>query len=736
MPTVNDLRTDTQGQLNTISQNGSNRVAKFKAKSYFFLEDGVFTQAQSQAFGVVSADEFQTTAQVSVTSAKKVIAVCTGQIFVQPQSGLGADANKVNVILKPYKQPVNGLAIKYFIYRGLPKSDFFDSSGKVLATGSELITQMRNEFTSFYASTTPLPDFPASFIGFPDASSTQQETDKIEYFFDKVSQSFVNETGPGIDPKFAFEMPMITAGMHIATIPAGGSIGLDILLNSGDHYTEDSPGVFKLNLKVARAAKNVIGVSTISDLYQKRAYREACTLFLDPAAYYGSHANGGTINRFAQNTAIETPDDVAALISNFFTRRNIYLYIQSNRQRSYNFYNNQRISSSNANDIKSGVDENSLGESSFETNNWPVHVFSTTPLSNGDVQTLTLQLTTDRAYNSSLFVTFGNVISEHQNGFVDSTALLMTQLTSSDVLYFTKPVKLAFPVSNGQNIASFSQLNYKGKDIRLARPVADDGDPNTPLPAPELYPIKPIDDVFYLIRETPLLSESRRNRAHSYLPTLFGRYKDGNTSNLVTYLHRTRSTVVLGNNQQLNMVTYLSLAESAQNGQSGIAAKQSSNTEATGYETGIALHTTVPNLPANEFVQRSVFLDSGRTITNIRLQTTDGTKPVTLALGISESENDIIKNISLGTRNPRFYFDPAEPTVLDNIGDRPAKYRLGVLVDKQDFTQDTIFPNATETVTVYSSDGQLFYSELYSRHIDSSSESPDFNLINTELINF
>src|SRR5690606_18651434 len=109
---MSSLLNDTIIQDSTNSNQGVNVTPKLDAKSYFFLEDNVYTQTSNQTFGVIDEDQFRTTALLTVSN-KKVISICSGQVFLQPQAD---STDKVNLILKPYVQPVNGLSIKYFIY--------------------------------------------------------------------------------------------------------------------------------------------------------------------------------------------------------------------------------------------------------------------------------------------------------------------------------------------------------------------------------------------------------------------------------------------------------------------------------------------------------------------------------------------------------------------------------------------------------------------------------------------
>ena len=121
------------------------------AQSHFFIEPGGFTQSETQAFGPVSSTKFNLTSRFSLISPQKAYSICKGVVLVQPQEDL--NNGKVNLILRPYKQPFPGLNIKYFIYRGLRKSDFFIKDGeyKVIAESgqtSDFITKINKDFNA------------------------------------------------------------------------------------------------------------------------------------------------------------------------------------------------------------------------------------------------------------------------------------------------------------------------------------------------------------------------------------------------------------------------------------------------------------------------------------------------------------------------------------------------------------------------------------------------------------
>ncbi len=718
-----EIINNTQAQENTTSNQGTNKMPKLDAKSFFFSEDEVFVQLANQAFGVVSEDVFRTTSLLTVNS-KKIISICSGQVFLQPSNETG----KVNLILKPYRQPVNGLSVKYFIYRGLPKDQFLDGSNQVLATGSGLITHIRTEFNSFYsqdASLSPAPVFLGKYIGYPDPSAPPDEVqhpeDLIDSYFYKISQTFTDETGTTVpSAKHSFELPMIPAGTHLATVT--GVIGLEVVLNYGDYYIENDPNPFKLDLAFARLQSSVIDVSGITDAYQKKLMREAITQFIDPAAYYGLHANGGKISKFNVTQPLSSAADIAALIGNFTTKNNVYIYIQSNRQKSYNFYGKYKISDNNNNNIKIGISEAGLAENTFETSKWPVTVFNTAPATGSTQATIAYQFTTDRNPKTALYGVIANILSENDENFVDAQRLIKE--ASGPILpltYFTTTVQLVSPIANNANIASFVRLLYVGKEIVLSRPDIDDGDPNTPTPALNFNPAYR-DDIFDLVHAVSFLKANNIFHVHSYVPKLQDQADlDPNRGYVLGFTQRTENTIALSETENLTLFTYLSIAESEQSKHTS-GQNVSSNKEASGYavQNVTSVHT-LPNLPTNEYIELKVITDVDQTVTTVKLVTKDGSLPTSMMLGITNTENDVLKALS-SAPNQKLYFEPfsyTENVIKSAEGVLYQRFRLGLIVDKADFGQEMKMPADADKIIVYSTDGLLFYSKKYSDYIES-----------------
>lgn len=721
---MSELLSTTQTQQSINSNQGTNKVPKLDAESFFFLEDEDFAQQTvNQSFGVINDDEFRTTSIVTVTS-KKVISICKGQIFIQPMTG---DATKVNLILKPYIQPINGISIKYFIYRGLSKSNFIDSSGNVTTGSNGLISHIQNEFTSFYSNHPPMPTFLAKYIGYPDTTTTQQETDLIDSYFYKISQSYDGDEENLVDPDKNFEFPIIPAGTHLAT--ETGSIGLDIVLNYGDYYIANDQNPFKFDLAFARAASNVIDVSGITDAYQKKLVRETITQFLDPAAYYGLHANdGGKIFRFGQTQPIVTPQDVATLIDKFATKNTIYIYVQSNRQRSYNFYNKYVVSETNANNLKIGLSEATLAETTFETNSWPVKVFSTAPIANSTKQTIAVQFTTDKNPNVSLYGDIANIGSINQENFLEAKDLIPISVApapgtpAAETLY-TTTVLLHSPIANNHNISSFIQLLYVGRNIILSKPGIDDGDPNTPPPDDILFTTKYMDDVFDLIDATSFLQADKIYHVHSYKPLLYNQEEiDKNRKRVIAFTQRTQNTIAVSDTENLTLFTYLAIVENEQSSHSNFSSTSSSDKTATGYsQQNLSEFHTLPNLPGNEYVEVKPFTDTGETVNGIVLKTVDGSLSTSLVLGITENEQqkllDLISANSL--KNPKIYFRnllESEDESFVSVEDEKYKvYLLEIIAENN--LGELLNYYLNEDIKVYSIDGLVYVSMVYSKNI-------------------
>jgi len=446
------------------------------AQSHFFIESGGLTQSQEQAFGPVSSTQFNLTSSFSLDAAKKAYSICKGVVLIQPQTG---NPNKVNLILRPYKQPFPGLNIKYFIYRGLKKSDFFTGDTDPLViknegTYSDFIDKINTDFKAFHegrkvkngetVTEIPVPPFKASYIGFD--FTTPDSTLLSDVFF-KESE-FEDKNGT-VEEKDPYELPMIDIGKSLGDFDQG-ECGIDVVLNYGDYKNNLTTDEFVFDLGYARKTVAKIIANGATD-YKKKLQREQSTQFIDIAAFYGAFSNEGKIEitTSSGDTVSKTGTTIYSdLLSNFFNKNKVYLYIQSNRHRSYNFYNNYKLSETNDNDIKIGTSAN-LIETKYGNLNWPVLIFENNQTNSNDNNDISIRLTTSSRYEEiTLYVSTGLINTKSERNFVVKENLLDSESNNVES-NFTKTI--SFKVTNisesGQkkNISSLIRLVYVGKEL-------------------------------------------------------------------------------------------------------------------------------------------------------------------------------------------------------------------------------------------------------------------------------
>lgn len=446
------------------------------AQSHFFVESGGLTQSKEQAFGPVSSTQFNLTSKFNLDTAKKAYSICKGVVLIQPQTD---NPNKVNLILRPYKQPFPGLNIKYFIYRGLRKSDFFTNDSEPLVIKNEgeysdFIDKINKDFKAFHegrkvkngetVTEIPVPPFTAAYIGY---DLTAPDSTLLSNLFFKESE-FEDKNGT-LKEKDPFELPMIDMGKSLGNF-AEGECGIDVVLNYGDYKNNLTNGEFVFDLGYARKADAKIIADGSTD-YKKKLQREQSTQFVDVTAFFGAFSNEGKIEITTSlgETISKTGTTIYSdLLSNFFNKNKVYLYIQSNRHRSYNFYNNYKLSETNDNNIKIGTSDN-LIETKYGNLNWPVLIFENNQTNSNDHNVISIELTTSLVYEEiALYVSTGLISTKSERNFVIKENLLDPQSNNVDS-DFTKTVsfKITNILEDGQkkNISSLIRLVYIGKEI-------------------------------------------------------------------------------------------------------------------------------------------------------------------------------------------------------------------------------------------------------------------------------
>lgn len=724
------------GKFPTISDNdGLNIRPGFFPESFFFLEaNKSFAQSSAEKFGITGSPGnslFRTTSKISGYTGK-IFTICQGQILLQPN----VDNSKINLILKPFNQPIKGLAIKYFIYRGLSKNDFFDSNEIIntanTGSSSEFVNYIRKEFKELYETLNiPEPSFTAQYLGYPSTipGEEQNPEDLIDDYFFKISQA-VNDNGNVTEPaKKAYELPMIPRGVHLGNI--SGQIGIDVVLNEGDYSIENDPNPFRLNLAYARLAEHILDPNSGGTAFKNKLIKESSTQFIDIAAFYGLHTHGKGklhVSENGQNSVLQTNDDIYNMIRNFYTAKTTYLYIQGSRQRSYNFYGNYNLENS-SNNIKIGTTVNNLSEEEFEAD-WPLRELSNNP-------SLVIQLTTDNNDAAALYVKQGilNTTTSNEDYFVRGTNLLQTVDENNTVdINFTKPLTFDFTKTTGNNsISSFIQIIYEGKALKIINVIP-------PLDPPETLYLKDIDDVFGLINVTPHIqpknsTELRYVTDQNLLLINFENATKGKDIATVT-TKRVEDLILKDDGTSLKRITYETLLNNIRQSvgsffESRTAYQDNSNNGTVTYDNK-RNNFYQPEKPY--YLNTETFTDiDGYTITGLSLHTIDDGLPSKKVLGIIDTENTVFSNIinQNALNNPKFYFkDILQDDSTDYISSEGFKYKrynLCIMGESQEGELTIICP--TDKMSVSTMDNLVYVSDEYAKYTPlNSSKEIIFNL--------
>lgn len=697
--------TTSPNTLATTSDNGRNLRAELKPESYFFIEkkDNAFSQDPTGKFGITGTGEtskFRTTSKISYSG--KVFTICQGQIFVQPNAG---SADKVNVILKPFSQPIKGLAIKYIIYRGLNKSDFFTPDGKVVAKNDNNTGFVKEIWIDFEKFNPGVTVFPQEYIGYPAAQpqSGQEQSlnDLIDDYFFKMTKATETET-----QKFAFELPLIKGGTYLGN--ANETLGIDIVLNEGDFTIDNDPNPFKLDLKFARSLDHILDPAGTSN-FKKKLIRESATWFIDIAAFYGLHIQGKGKVKIQQTSVLENRDEIYNVIKNFATINTVYLYIQSNRQRSYNFYGNYQVSATITNNIKIGTTTDNMLEKKFGTEGWPVEEIV-------NRSSLKCSLFTDNNTSAGMYVKMGFLDSstENEDYFLRNKNLLKDDNTD----IYTKDFGFTFSqTTDNKSISSFVQLIYEGAQL----PVQE---VNTEMQETTIRYMKDIDDVFGLIDAEPKMKAKSNTELHyvidQNLLLINFENKTGGQDIATVTTKRSEDLIIKEDNETEKRFTYETLLNNIRQNMGSFFESCSAYSDNSNSGT-LSFSKEQNNFYRPEkpyYLQTEIFTGGdSNAITGSSLHLEDGTLPSKKILGITEDENNSISSIALN--NPKFFFknelEDEKDYYTSSEGTQYRKYSLCVIGEDQNGGLKFFEP--TDKVFVTTIDNCVYASEEYAKWV-------------------
>jgi hypothetical protein len=698
------------------------------AFAHFFTPLNTLTQLPGQEFGPASPEVFRITSSFNANGAK-AFSICKGVVLVVKQV---ESTTKVNLVLKPFKQPFPGLNIKYFIYRGLNKSDFFEGANITSDENpSGFITQIKSEYQSFKEAIEdkihPVPDIPPltpKSIGYDEAFTG---TIPLADFFYKESD-YVS-AGDSFDETDAFELPMIAAGKSLGTFLDTNS-GIDVVLHYGDYKHNFDNGEFNFSLGYASLAEATISLTGLTDT-EKRLKREQSTQFIDIAAFYGLFAAtsakvevmNGEDGEYRTSNAIYTD-----VLTPFRTKNRWYIYIQGDRTRSYNFYGNYKIADNDNHPMKAGTIADSLLGIDYGTHGWPLLIDDQTTTGSAGENSYYIQLATDNNPNTALFGKLGKITNSKQNNFSDAEDLRLPLDSNGNPKLLTKAIQLSTMAvaegSNMKNIAALSIILYQGMTYTyiVGQELNEDNEPENIVATPNFF-----DDVFDLINSEPLLKVgedttfSKMTSEKSKLVNHYYNNKQYGISVVQTVTINDSIETGLEEAPTVARVTYSSEVSATLQNPATVGSAVNAPIKTTASVNSTLNGTKTFTVSDSYYYNLRMFTDNSSTITGVEIKATDGSIPGIIILGITKEENDQIKLLITNTiKNPRLllfelFQEDKELTSIENV--KYQKYKLALVYEDISSTimLKTIFP--AQDIIIYSLDRNYHFTSKYSEHM-------------------
>lgn len=424
---------------------------------HFFIDtEGLPEQtAADMRFGPSDANattRFNLTTQFALTADRKAFACEAGMMVVQKNAS--NPAGLVNLIIKPTTPTkINGVCVKYYIYRGVRLSSFFSGVGSAMT-----INPKNNSNTEFVA----------SFWSYQE---------KVRVFKPLISNSPLSfgygDTGALTDScriKDIFNGSLsakafpVKAGMWIGDFRGGTQLGFEVEVMS-----EWGTGLGTLEeYRSPRISYSI--PESLTDLEEKRK-RHYILRFIDPAAFFGMHASTG-VSTTTYAGAIKNPSVLRTLTANdfysnildkFANKNRVYLDVRSERGVSYNFYNNYKIDNAHPENIRiNGANE--AGAVVYGISGWPLHFIDTSTrqvLTNKNKITFRLRINDNT--RPVLFIENSDLTSSNRSNKVnfykeDTLIVEGAEWTNTTTLYFESARTYSNP--DYANISCYIKLYY------------------------------------------------------------------------------------------------------------------------------------------------------------------------------------------------------------------------------------------------------------------------------------
>jgi hypothetical protein len=334
--------------------------------NFFAKETDLPIQSSTKAYGSISSSEYRATSLFSGGNNPMAYAVTDGQIFIVQQAN---NPGRVNLFLKPIFLPVGMPPVRYFIYRGLLKSDFLDANEIKPSSpdDSDFIKNLRKARNPEIALT---------------LYSSLSDTSLIDDIFEDTNNQFA----------------LVKQGYSIGKFDSQLDYGFEIMLENQ---------FFHPTLLLARKEVNIIEVS--ANIQETEASKLQILNYIDPAAYYGLFSHNafsvGTNNANAPKSVKK--NGVYNLVKKFATKNTVYLDIRDVYDNPIDWFDNS------PQNIKITIDGSSA-LSSTETqyrnlNNYPIRTlitgFANSQTNEYEQKYFTLKLSLSTLNNSTPLLT-------------------------------------------------------------------------------------------------------------------------------------------------------------------------------------------------------------------------------------------------------------------------------------------------------------------------------------------
>lgn len=696
------LLENTQMQNNTTASEGSGYKSLLTAESCFVLHtNNSIEVTELNSFGADNNNHFKTTTKFTFDGTLNVYSLCAAQVLVQPHIG---NNELVNLILKPVNQPVSDIPIKYVIYRGINKNTIINEDDEISGnenSGSAFVKSIWKQFNQFFtndAGVITAPPFLAKFIGYSNDPSLQPTTKRLDEMFFKLSDTVIVDDAPEEPADTAYELPIASMGMHLGD--ATTSLGVDIILDDGAYQIANDPTPFTFDLAFARDASNTLIINSSVTAYEQKLLKETSTKFIDYVAFVGLHTNGlGKLHLGGQTLPLTEALSIYNVLNNCHTKDTKYLYIQSNRQRYYNFYDNYVYSTTDSNNIKIGDTETTLTNKIFDEH-WPVITLE-------NINTIKLQLLTDNHLEASLYVAIGSLNTPHRNHFVKGEHLKQAAASEPEVVVdekYTTIIELQAP----NTYAGIWQLIYKGQ--KLYAPEASDPD--------KVYEIKDIDDLFGLLDAEPLLKPNKPNEYASVVENklqLSHNFIDANTTNVsVIRLIKIADAIAINEEEMLERMTFETLLSDSTSTANTLASKDNVIDSILTFDLK-QNNFYEPRSPYDFVLNKFTF--ENRTIQSIVFPSAKGN--LKKLLGISKDEFLILKNYIENEQinEPKLLFNPTTASDLIYNSPENISYNVYLLAISGFKNNESLKIYPFENIKVFTLDNNCYFSDSYSKYL-------------------